>query len=204
MSINANANTNTNTGTGTNTNTNTGAGAGNGTGALSKLKNRFSRSFGSKAGSPQSGLATSNDGPAHQQQPRSVSDSPALTATPVTASPPNEALNNDIAQTVVAKQTSSAHVSDPSEATKAATFALALSCKDGASLEPAPGDLLADYSSSSRSLGEAKSELRKLYPKIEPFRTGRLKVSSEEEGGHELNWELSGKEGGHPGERRLA
>ncbi|PWN43208.1 putative proline iminopeptidase [Ceraceosorus guamensis] len=51
-----------------------------------------------------------------------------------------------------------------------------------------------DYDPSVRSLQGVKPNLRSLYPKIEPYETGRLKVDDL----HELYWELSGKKDGYP------
>lgn len=54
------------------------------------------------------------------------------------------------------------------------------------------------YHPSSRSLIDYKTELKDRYPPIEPYKTGVLTVATEEEGGHQLYWELSGKQGGYP------
>lgn len=52
-----------------------------------------------------------------------------------------------------------------------------------------------DYSPAARNL-EVKTNLRQLYPPIEPFKGGMLKVDDR----HEIYWEACGKEDGVPGE----
>jgi proline iminopeptidase len=52
-----------------------------------------------------------------------------------------------------------------------------------------------DYTPEARSLSGPKTDgLRKLYPTIEPYETGRLQVDNL----HEIYWEWSGKEDGYP------
>ncbi|CAO1621709.1 unnamed protein product [Parajaminaea phylloscopi] len=144
-------------------------------GALSKLKNRFSRSFNTKT-SP-------------QQPPASAPKAEA-------ASPQNE--SSGATANVSAPAASASQRAPTSNKAQQSSSAPAPPTKDETSRDAAPGDLVPNYSSSARSLGPPKAKLRQLYPEIEPFKTGRLRVASEEEGDHELHWELSGKEGGYP------
>ncbi|KDN49210.1 putative proline iminopeptidase [Tilletiaria anomala UBC 951] len=51
-----------------------------------------------------------------------------------------------------------------------------------------------DYAASARSLEGHKKALRQLYPPIDPYESGRLKVDDT----HELYWEWCGKPGGVP------
>lgn len=51
-----------------------------------------------------------------------------------------------------------------------------------------------DYSVNSRNY-TIKESLRQLYPAIDPFKTGKLKVDDR----HELYWEACGNEKGDPG-----
>jgi hypothetical protein len=56
-----------------------------------------------------------------------------------------------------------------------------------------------DYSVKARSY-TLKPSLKQLYPVIEPFKTGKLKVDDR----HELYWEACGNEKGDPGEQHEA
>ncbi|CAO1633315.1 unnamed protein product [Sympodiomycopsis kandeliae] len=161
-------------------NTRTARGGG---GTLSKLKNRFSRSF-------------SRDSPA-STAPASDKQTPA----PVTEQ--SEPTNDKAAEQTVAPTDKAANTTGESAQPVAAGLAPVAKDDPAAVTTPqqdhAPSaSSNSHYATHARSLNGVKQSLRQIYPAHEPFKTGTLKVSDASNGDHEIYWELSGKQGGYP------
>lgn len=165
---------------------------------LAKLKNRLSRSF-SNSGNKSAPAASKRSAAA----PADASSNGAAAST--TTAPQNVPSSTEAAaQSATAAPAAASSTTQAKPTTAAAKAAPPAPPKDDAPPEAAAGAHLPNYSSSARSLSGPRSKLRTPYPPIEPYKTGTLKVSSEAEGGHEIYWELSGKEGGYPSECSVA
>lgn len=178
----------------------------NGNNPLSKLKSRFSK-FSSGAND---GLSSNDAG----QAPAKTPDASSSSATSDAQAPSPKATAAPDISNVVLAATSTEPLPMPNAQTKptktsSAGAAAPASTASGPPPPPGKDDTppsaaasahLPNYSSSARSLQGEKTKLRHFYPQIEPYRTGRIKVGSQEDGGHELYWELSGTEGGYPSE----
>lgn len=140
-------------------------------GTLSKLKNRFSKSF-SKESSGGSGT------PAKSSHAESTAQAAPTPIAKHDAQPRDGQVAPDEGST-----TSTAPVAAPA-------LGADVTGKD-------QSDKLG-YSPEDRSLNGVKSSLRTLHAPHPTLRTGTLKVATAEEGDHELYWEISGKEGGYP------
>lgn len=152
-------------------------------GTLSKLKNRFSRSFGSGTHAKDGAGA-----------PAATSSAPGGGGEATQTSAPAPAT----ASQTQAPQSESAVPTQPQPEAQPAQAAAASTEQPTTTSTSAGAPTLPDYTPDARSLNGTKSTLRTLYPPFPTTKTGTLKVSDASNGDHELYYEISGKEGGYP------